>query len=717
MRGRRWAAGAATAVMVLGLLAGATPALPRAAAAEAVGAGTLAVEAAAGPVVHTPSPAPGALLAAADVAVRVRVRTEAALASYVLSVDGAPATAIELERDGAEITVATRLRLEPGPHVARLEVRDVDGRRAARAWSFTTTARRVSRVSGPDRFATAAAVSRRSHPQDGSAGAAVLARADDFADALAGAPLAAAVAGPLLLATGSGLPTATVEELRRVLPAGATVHLLGGGAALGTGVAQAVRDLGFVPVRHAGRDRFATAAAIARLLPEADGAIVASGASFPDALAASAPAARDGLPILLVTADALPDPTAAVLRERGVSEVTVVGGAGAVGAAVEQAITATGSRVRRVSGRDRYATAVAVLAALHDDVHDVALASGAGFPDALAGAPLAAAAGLPLLLTDPAALPPVTAGALRGLRPDRLTLLGGTAAVSSAAADVALRVAESGPDAPAVVGTAPAAHEIVATLDVVRVTLDRVVDPARSSLYVEVGGSEVTGRIAETAPTPTLTLVLDDASLPPEGFHAGRIVVGAAGPAGVAHAETPFGYRAVDPVFATADGIALHLPSRGVELVGFHQSLHNGARQLAPRPTSTPTLTLASRGRGTGSRTAADVVADPALPVLAPASGRVIRASSYLLYCRHGDEHAVIAPDDRPAWEVKVLHVRGLRVAVGDRVEAGRTVLADGPRALPFRSQIDAHTLPRAWPHVHVEVVDPSIPAGGGGGC
>ncbi len=39
-------------------------------------------------------------------------------------------------------------------------------------------------------------------------------------------------------------------------------------------------------------------------------------------------------------------------------------------------------------------------------------------------------------------------------------------------------------------------------------------------------------------------------------------------------------------------------------------------------------------------------------------------------------------------------------------------------RVLPFRSQVDDDTAVPHWPHVHVEVVDPSVPdRPTGGGC
>ena len=122
----------------------------------------------------------------------------------------------------------------------------------------------VTRLSGPDRFATAIAVSRDSFPEDDSAAAVVLARGDDpngFADALAGGPLAVDRDGPLLITNPDQLFDAVAAEIDRVLPDGATVYLLGGtGGAVPRrrGVAGRRRlpdgpALGRGPVRHRGR--------------------------------------------------------------------------------------------------------------------------------------------------------------------------------------------------------------------------------------------------------------------------------------------------------------------------------------------------------------------------------------------------------------------------------------------------------------------------------
>ena len=172
--------------------------------------------------------------------------------------------------------------------------------------------------------------------------------------------------------------------------------------------------------------------------------------------------------------------------------------------------------------------------------------------------------------------------------------------------------------------------------------------------------------------------------------------------------------------FATVGGLTLTAPAAHVERVAFHEANHDGARQLEPVASAVAPVTLEGRERGTSPRSAADVVVDPASEIRAPVSGRVKRGGTYTLYCEHRDQFVVIAPDANPAWEVKLLHVDGLGVRAGQRVTAGETVLAARPTPLPFESQVDElRTADPAWPHVHIEVVDPSVPdrPSKGGGC
>jgi hypothetical protein len=175
-------------------------------------------------------------------------------------------------------------------------------------------------------------------------------------------------------------------------------------------------------------------------------------------------------------------------------------------------------------------------------------------------------------------------------------------------------------------------------------------------------------------------------------------------------ADRAIGPVAYAPLATVGDLTVLH-PTARVELVGFHESTLDGALELTPLPTAVRATTLATRARGHGPHTAVDVVSDPMDAVRAPVSGTVVAAGGYQLYCAHHDDTVVIVPDGHPTWSVRVLHIDGVRVVPGWRVEAGVTVIAARPRPLPFRSQIDrlASAQP-AWPHVHVEVDDDAVP-------
>lgn len=179
-------------------------------------------------------------------------------------------------------------------------------------------------------------------------------------------------------------------------------------------------------------------------------------------------------------------------------------------------------------------------------------------------------------------------------------------------------------------------------------------------------------------------------------------------------------YREQDYIpFADAAGVTIHLPAAQVEHIGFHQAGHDGSRQMELIDLSVRWTVLADRGRNTGTHTAADIVVAPDAEIRAPATGTVIRAGTYTLYCDHSDHFLVIDPDDHPGWEVKMFHFEGLQVAVGDHVEAGVTVVGTSARVLPFVSQVDDLTREPSNPHVHVEVIDPSIPdiPSGSSGC
>lgn len=189
-------------------------------------------------------------------------------------------------------------------------------------------------------------------------------------------------------------------------------------------------------VRLDGPDRYATAVAISRasFAAPVDAVFLASGESFPDALAGGPAAARLEAPLLLTQHDEVPDVVWTELARLQPGTVYLLGGTGAVTPAVADELVARGYTVDRLSGLDRYATAAAVAATWPTGIGTVYLASGLSFPDALSGGAAAANNRAPVLLTGPTSLAPATRTALQTLTPDRVVVLGGTGVISTAVA-------------------------------------------------------------------------------------------------------------------------------------------------------------------------------------------------------------------------------------------------------------------------------------------
>ena len=188
--------------------------------------------------------------------------------------------------------------------------------------------------------------------------------------------------------------------------------------------------------RIAGSNRFETAAEISKskFSPGTQVAYIATGFNFPDALAAGPVAALNRGPILLVDPNSIPSATAAELARLKPARIVIVGGTAAVSAAVESQLAKyTSGAVTRLAGSNRYATGAEISKSkFSPGVPVVHIATGLNFPDALAGGPVAALNGGPILLVDPNSIPSATAAELSRLKPGRISIVGGTAAVSAA---------------------------------------------------------------------------------------------------------------------------------------------------------------------------------------------------------------------------------------------------------------------------------------------
>lgn len=278
----------------------------------------------------------------------------------------------------------------------------------------------TTRVGGADPATNAAGIALAVFPSTTAAqrpAAVTVVGEDDWAGGIAASVLMAApVRAPVLIAAGDGLPDVSEEALDALRPAGG--EETGGATAFAIG-AVAV-PAGQQATKVAAGSPAAEAAAIAALRDRLFGAppdhvVVAPEAAPEIAMPAAAWAARSGDPVLFTGAKKLPKETAAALRRHADVPVYVLGPSAAISSDVVREIAAIDDRVKRVSGEDPVANAIAFARYadgsfgwnVNDPGHGFVLARSDSPLDAAAAAPLSASGTWgPLLLTDDAATLP-----------------------------------------------------------------------------------------------------------------------------------------------------------------------------------------------------------------------------------------------------------------------------------------------------------------------
>lgn len=260
----------------------------------------------------------------------------------------------------------------------------------------------ITRIQGPSRYHTAAKVSEESWEK---ADTVILATGDNFPDALAGVPLAAAKKAPILLVHESKkskqLPDVTKNEIRRL--GAKNVYILGSNNVIAPEIENELKNMKLSITRLGGSGRYQTAALIAQELGktvQADSAVVVNGTNFPDALAIASYAAQEKMPILLTPKDKLDEYTKGSLT--GKKRVYIAGSNDVVSHGIEQTLKGN-FEVTRLGGGNRYHTNRLIVDHFNrkDSYNGQAyVAVGNDFADALTGAVLAAKKKAPLLLVE-----------------------------------------------------------------------------------------------------------------------------------------------------------------------------------------------------------------------------------------------------------------------------------------------------------------------------
>lgn len=290
----------------------------------------------------------------------------------------------------------------------------------------------VERLAGADRFQTAAAIAQK-WP---SSSTVFVGTGATFPDSLAGGAAASRLQAPLLLVSSEAVPTATATELDRLQPS--NIVILGGETAVSSAVEQRLATWA-ATTRLSGADRYATAISLSRYaFASSTSAWIASGQSAADGLIAGAAAAGGaaGQPLLLVDGQrSLERNVVDELRRLGVTQVFVVGDTSRITQQVTDELASIATVTRFPAG-DVHERSVSVWSGL-SSAGSVLIATSRNFPDGLAGGALTGFTGAPLLLVPGDCVPESVLAEISRLQASRVMLLGGTAALTQAVADMA----------------------------------------------------------------------------------------------------------------------------------------------------------------------------------------------------------------------------------------------------------------------------------------
>ena len=187
----------------------------------------------------------------------------------------------------------------------------------------------VVRLGGADRYVVSRAIA--DYARGSGSSLAYVATGANFPDALSAGSAAGRAGAPVVLVRGaqSALDAPTRKLLGRL--GTKTVKLAGGPAVVSPALAESFALAGFGVTRLSGADRFAASVSVnADAYSRSSTVYLATGSQFPDALAGSVLAAREGAPLFIIPSTCVPSAVLGQISALGATRVVLLGGPGAL---------------------------------------------------------------------------------------------------------------------------------------------------------------------------------------------------------------------------------------------------------------------------------------------------------------------------------------------------------------------------------------------------
>ena len=285
----------------------------------------------------------------------------------------------------------------------------------------------VDKIAGENRYETSLEISQKVYSTSEKV---YLVSGEKFSDALSSAALAGQKDGPILLINDKNIDK-ILAEINRL---GAKEIVFVGGNSISKAneikVEKFAKDK-FISVKKLiGKNRFETAIKVAEETIAKRGnkgkVIIADGRNYPDAVSIAPYSSKEGIPVILVNGNKVPDDVKSFLNKYKIKEAIIVGGTEAVGKDVEKLFDS----FERIAGEDRYDTSKKVAERLFAGSNTVFIASGESFADSLSVSYYAGNQNAPVLLTKANSLDNDTRDFLNANKDKNYIIIGGDKAVN-----------------------------------------------------------------------------------------------------------------------------------------------------------------------------------------------------------------------------------------------------------------------------------------------
>lgn len=285
----------------------------------------------------------------------------------------------------------------------------------------------VDKIAGENRYETSLNIS---HKVYSSSEKVYLVSGEKFPDALSAASLAGKGDGPILLINDKNIDK-ILSEINRL---GAKEIVFVGGNSISKANEEKIKEFAeeksSVVSVFAGENRYETAIKVAEETIAERGnkgkVIIADGRNYPDAVSIAPYSSKEGIPVLLVNGNKVPEEVKSFLKKYNIKECIIVGGDKAVGKDVEKLFNS----FERIAGEDRYDTSKKIAERFFKDSKNVFIASGESFADSLSVSYYAGKKNAAVLLTKSNSLDNDTREYLNNNKNKEYIIVGGEKAVN-----------------------------------------------------------------------------------------------------------------------------------------------------------------------------------------------------------------------------------------------------------------------------------------------